>query len=183
MKKVIFGLLFVAVIILVRGCGDKEPEITFDKIESNLPELKEFYFDRGAILDEESSRTLSFEPVQVRPGLMLERTIVLNESDGIEWTLAFESSDFDGEYIHIENIPKSFAEDVSQIEFSLEPDKIIDADPSVAWIMNISEGLKTSIKMKVGLEYFLGGTDGAIMSLVENFNDVEELYKRILDDP
>ncbi len=173
MKKVIYVLLFIVVIaLLLRGCGESETKVTFDKIESDLPELQEFEFDAGIVSGEDEERTLSFEPFEVKPGLILDRKINVSESQGVEWNLSFESTSFEGEYVHVENIPKSFVQDVSQIEFSIEPDVIIDADPSVAWIMSVSAGLKTSLKMKIGVEYFLGGKDAAIMSAVENFDDV-----------
>lgn len=156
----------------MRGWGDEGAEDLYYKNLDNLPEMQDFKFDADQVLGEGGERTLSFEVLEVMPGLSLERTIHVSETDGLEWNLVFESSDFEGEYTHIENIPKSFAQDVSQIEFSVEPDIVIDADPSVAWITSISAGLKTSLKMKIGLEYFLGGKEGAIMSVIENFDDV-----------
>ena len=172
MKKLIFVLIFfVIVILLFRGCDNKEEKVVFEKIESTLPELKEYFFDRGSVLDEEDVRTISFEPIQVRPGLMLERAISINKTEGLEWNLSFESSDFVGEYTHIESIPKSFAEDVDQIKFSLEPDVIIDADPSVAWIMNVTAGFKFNIVMNVGLDKMIG-KDFDLISVAENFDDI-----------
>ena len=44
MKKVIFVLLFLVIIVaLVRGIGGDKKEVVFDKIESDLPELLDYY--------------------------------------------------------------------------------------------------------------------------------------------
>ncbi len=162
----------MAVIILfTRDWGGESAENAYHKDLSDLPELQEFDFNAGQVSGEGGERTLSFDPIEVMPGLSLERIVHVNEAEGVEWTLSFESTDFAGEYTHIENIPKSFAEDVSQIEFSLEPDKIIDADPSVAWVMNVAAGFKMNIAMNVGLDYFTGkGID--LITIAENFDDI-----------
>ena len=174
-KKLFYVLLSVVVIILlVRTWGGESPEDEYYSNLVNLPEMQVFDFDAGKVLGDEGMKTISFEPVEVMPGLILERTIAVSESDGLEWNLVFESNAFDGEYIHIENIPKSFASDVSQIEFSIEPDEIIDPDPSVAWIINLETGFKMNIVLNVGIDDFVG-KEVDLITVAENFDDIRIL--------
>jgi len=172
MKKIIYiFLLIVVIILLARTWGNEGAEDEYHRNLDNLPKMQTFVFDAGKVSGDEIMKTLSFDPIEVMPGLMLERTIKISESDGLEWNLAFDSSNFDGEYTHIENIPKSFAGDVSQIAFSIEPDEIIDADPSVAWIMKIKAGFKMNIIMNVALDRFMG-KELDLMTVIENFDDI-----------
>nr|QNO55504.1 hypothetical protein BHOFGHMF_00021 [Methanosarcinales archaeon ANME-1 ERB7] len=73
------------------------------------------------------------------------RTIEFNKTDSELFegkiVLKFENKgDKPIEYSHIEEIPKSFAESVDDLVFSIPPDEIIDPDTKVRW--NMWSGMK-----------------------------------------
>lgn len=140
------------------------------KIPNDLIQLQSFDFDNGIITNSENEQIISFAPIETQPGLTIARNIHLYETKEIEWNIEIKSADFEGQYVHIENIPKSFASDVKDIEFSIKPDIIIDADPSVAWINNISKGITINIKMK--LKSSIKRKEATLISLVENFDEI-----------
>ena len=71
---------------------------------------------------------------EVADGLFLERRLEYERTDdGFFGTIVLA---FDGDasgYEHIERIPKSLAESVDDLEFSIEPTEVVDADPVVRW--------------------------------------------------
>lgn len=173
MKKIICLVLLVVVIaFLVSEFGDRKPEVVFDGTPDEIFELPDFDFDAGVVSGEGNERTISFKPVEVLPGLTAERVVKFKESGNVEWTVLLESTDFEGEYTHIENIPKSFAKDVGDIEFSREPDIIINPDPSVAWITHLVTDMKERLEAKIKMDYEFDGTAAASVSFIESLDDI-----------
>nr|CBH38324.1 hypothetical secreted protein [uncultured archaeon] len=105
--------------------------------ESIIGKLETFDFDNDS---SEDRIVYTFEPEEVAEDLFLVRTIEFNKTDSELFegkiVLKFENKgDKPIEYSHIEEIPKSFAESVDDLVFSIPPDEIIDPDPKVRWNM------------------------------------------------
>jgi hypothetical protein len=83
--------------------------------------------------------TYTFPRQEVARDLYLDKSIDMGKaSSGYkkQITLTFENeSDTPVEYRHVEEIPKSFAAHVDDLQFSPPPDEIIDSDPSVAFLL------------------------------------------------
>ncbi|NQE52739.1 hypothetical protein C5S29_04030, partial [ANME-1 cluster archaeon GoMg3.2] len=113
-------------------------ELWFDEHpESIIGKLETFDFDNDG---SEDRIVYTFEPEEVAEDLFLVRTIEFNKTDSELFegkiVLKFENKgDKPIEYSHIEEIPKSFAESVDDLVFSIPPDEIIDPDPKVRWNM------------------------------------------------
>ena len=83
----------------------------------------------------------NFPREQVAPDLFLDKSIEL-EKDSSGYSkgliLKFENTgDEPIEYRHVEFFPKSFAESIDDIEFSRTPDRVIDPDPVVEWLLSL----------------------------------------------
>lgn len=84
---------------------------------------------------------LSLEREEILPGVFLEKTIGIENGgmdNSAEISLKFENTN--GETVqvnHIEDFSKSFAGNVNQIQFSRQPDRIIDEDPIVEWFLSL----------------------------------------------
>jgi len=113
-------------------------ELWFDEHpESIIGKLESFDFDNDG---SEDRIVYTFEPEEVAEDLFLVRTIEFNKTDSELFegkiVLKFENKgDTPIEYSHIEEIPKSFAESVDDLVFSIPPDEIIDPDPKARWNM------------------------------------------------
>jgi hypothetical protein len=111
--------------------------------EPRLDELPEFIFGNLETFDfdndgSEDRIVYTFEPEEVAEDLFLVRSLEFNKTDSELFegkiVLRFENKgDKTIEYTHIEEIPKSFAESVDDLVFSVPPDEIIDPDPIVMW--------------------------------------------------
>jgi hypothetical protein len=119
-------------------------------IPPDLDSTKVYSF--GVLQDDSDGYRLTMDPVTVKDGVILEKTMVFaKKADGTyqgAMTLHFTGSGKPVQYR--ESIPKSFASDVKALTFSVPPDAIIQADPVVEW--NIVKGQKdidvTSSEMK-----------------------------------
>ena len=111
----------------------------------------------------DASATLHLPQVLIG-GVYVTKTITYNTDGSGEIVLELEG---DGEYIEV--IPKSFAGHVSDIEFSIEPDEIIDEDPIVKWMLDAIVQRTTMISIKVKEA---GYTKGYAAAGVESFASV-----------
>jgi len=114
--------------------GVQEPWL-YEHPESIIGKLETFDFDNDG---SEDRIVYTFEPEEVAEDLFLVRSMEFNKTDSELFegkiVLRFENKgDTPIEYTHIEEIPKSFAESVDDLEFSVPPDEIIDPDPEVMW--------------------------------------------------
>ncbi len=84
----------------------------------------------------------TFEPEQISDQVTLNTELAFDTaSDGLVGTMTFEfvnTSDQPTTVRHVETIPKALAAHINDLEFSTPPTEIIDADPVVAWLVNLS---------------------------------------------
>jgi hypothetical protein len=197
--------------IFLIACSSPQADLIIDdKVELNKPKLPEpdikISEDLGDINVVDEKIVFSFDEVEIDDGVMLKRSIEYSENDqGVVGDLILEF-DGEGEIEFIEDIPKSFAKHVDDLEFSIMPE-IIDPDPKVKWVVKITENVAKRITIKAksasasaaitkgglisGFKSLLGDKksiqekkDAAIsagfISLMENFDDfsvVTELNK------
>nr|QNO55699.1 hypothetical protein EEOEGNLI_00036 [Methanosarcinales archaeon ANME-1 ERB7] len=130
-------------------------ELWFDEHpESIIGKLQTFDFDNDG---SEDRIVYTFEPEEVAEDLFLVRTIEFNKTDSELFegkiVLKFENKgDKPIEYSHIEEIPKSFAESVDDLVFSIPPDEIIDPDPKVMW-KGLRVGLGSMLAIFIADDY------------------------------
>jgi hypothetical protein len=116
--------------------------------EPSLDELPEFIFGNLETFDfdndgSEDRIVYTFEPEEVAEDLFLDKSIEVEKAPSgsgysKELILRFENTgDGTVEYQHIEYIPKSFAESVNDLEFSRPPDRIIEEDPVLEWVISL----------------------------------------------
>jgi hypothetical protein len=129
--------------------------------EPRLDELPEFIFGNLETFDfdndgSEDRIVYTFEPEEVAEDLFLDRSVEFDKTEsgfGGKIILRFENKgDKTIEYTHIEEIPKSFAESVDDLVFSVPPDEIIDPDPIVSFVAKVKKRTIESIKIEAILE-------------------------------
>jgi len=108
-----------------------------DTVEFDFEEIKTFDLDNDGSDDR---YVFTFKTDEVTKGLFLEKKIEYEkQNDGLfqgEIVLRFDNTGYDGGYLYIENIPKEFASNVDDLEFSVTPTEILEADPKVSWKIN-----------------------------------------------
>ncbi|MBW3015819.1 hypothetical protein KY330_05320 [Candidatus Woesearchaeota archaeon] len=87
--------------------------------------------------------TLTYDKEEVADDVYLIKSIELTDTEGTI-TLEFEG---DNQAVYREAIPKSFAEHVDELEFSVQP-RVINPDPEVEWDIDIKDE-KAIIQIKV----------------------------------
>jgi hypothetical protein len=126
------------------GYGDL---IVGDSDKEFIENLETFDLDNDGSDDK---YVYKYERIEVAENLFLDKSYEFNNVDsGLsgEIILRFENTgDNATEYTHIEVIPKSFAESVDDLEFSVQPDEIIEADPVVKYYI---KNILTQIKIKI----------------------------------
>ena len=144
-KKIFLLMLAVLLVIPLAGCRKKEEAIDIsalidDQTAFNFGELETFDTDYDGYID---SLVYTLERQELAEDLFLDRTIQYTESEDVftgELVLEFENTgDESTTYSHIEIIPKSFAESVEDLEFSVPPDEIIYPDAVVRWEVDMIE--------------------------------------------
>ncbi len=122
-----------------------EETLAIDAFLSNLSNL-DVDFDSGTFSASDTDNdgkddiySYTFEKEDVAEGLSLERKVEYENTDeGLMGSLTLDFENTWGEddtksYTHRETIPKSFAGNVDDLKFSVEPDRIINPDPEVEW--------------------------------------------------
>ncbi len=185
MKRII---LLLMILLAVAGCAKDLPQTEIDMPSPSEPgqsdelqipdQMPNFEIDEGVVTSEDTDGdgvddkdTITFERYEVAEGVTLQRSMEVVEGEGATIILDFEGSS--DNYSHIETIPKGIVADVSQIEFSVEPDFIVNPDPSVGWWNNITKRIAGPLKLKIGFDAFMGGESGAIVSAMESFNEIK----------
>lgn len=139
------------------------PEVALASLsEEELANLiaEEYEFGRFEASDLDNDGTddkyeYAFASEEVAQDLFLDRSLGYertgSESFEGKIRLSFEhKGDEPIEYSHIEDIPKSFAASVDDIEFSVPPDEVIEADPKVFW-----KGLGARVSRELHNRYVL----------------------------
>jgi hypothetical protein len=140
------ALFTVLTLLLMTGCDFDEKSTVGSAEVSGLKTSESTDYSKPELIETEDSISYRFERKTVASNLYLDKTIVLNKDGSGKIMLDF-SGNGDGEYI--ETIPKSFASYVDDIEFSVEPDEIINPDPQVRWVLNKAKGKVKRIIMEV----------------------------------
>jgi len=154
-------LLFLFVVILISGCalqnndpptnwGDQDIFVGIEGVEEKI-ELSNYEFETF-----DDSTVLHF-PREKVGDVYVEKTIKYDVDGSGEIELELEGN---GEYISI--IPKSFAEHVDDIDFSVKPDEIINDDPIVKWMIKTIEGKTKKIVMKVKKAAYKKGKEAGV---------------------
>jgi len=184
MKK----LLLVLIPILIIGCTkpdttqhptqtefDFSAIDTTEVVEVGLPTAEPESKDTdGDGIDDHF--TYKSEKIEVQDGIFMTRNIEYQLTDeGYDGEVVLEF-DGEGEYEHIEYFPKSFAEHIDDIEFSIEPDEIINVDPAAKWIIKTIKGKVSTITAKAKNEGTAKGAGAAFgTGLVEGIEQIGNL--------
>ena len=154
LRKTFLILLCLLLCTPAIGCAGKKAT------ESEEPFGEHLAFDFGGLetldLDGdgyEDRFTYTFEKEEVDEDLFLQKTVEYEKTEAGfmgELTLEFENTgDETKTYSHIEIIPKSFAESVDDLEFSIPPDEIISPDPTVRWEVAVIKDTVVKLVAKV----------------------------------
>jgi hypothetical protein len=150
-KKILLLMLAALLVIPLAGCRKKEEAIDIsalidDHTAFNFGELETFDTDYDGYID---NLVYTLERQELAEDLFLDRTIQYTESEDVftgELVLEFENTgDESTTYSHTEIIPKSFAESVEDLEFSVPPDEIIYPDAVVRWEVEVIKKTITKI--------------------------------------
>ncbi len=165
-------IFIVLVVIMLAGCGEKADPLEQNKLDNTFPDdaqdslsdivesdMPEVDSDYGTVSSEDSNGDgeddtyiLTFEKEEVAQGLFMAKEVRYDlEDEEMKGTITLEFSG-SGTYDHVETIPKSFASHVEDIEFSVEPDEIIEEDPVVRWEITKTEQTLQQIKMNAAIE-------------------------------
>jgi hypothetical protein len=125
-----------------------EETLAIDAFLSNLSNL-DVNFNSGTFSASDTDNdgkddiySYTFEEEDVAEGLSLERKVEYENTDeGLMGSLTLDFENTWGEddtksYTHRETIPKSFAGNVDDLKFSVEPDRIVNPDPEVQWVID-----------------------------------------------
>jgi len=146
-KKIVLLLMATVLFIPFIGCRKKEEVIDINELLGEHPafefgEFEAFDSDNDGFID---NLVYTFEKQEVAEDLFLDKTLQYTEDNDVftgELVLEFENTgDEPIAYSHTEIIPKSFAESVDDLEFSVPPDEVIYPDPVVRWEVKIIKDL------------------------------------------
>ncbi len=160
-------------VILLSGCTNKNNHSDNQQLSQKdldaIPSLFAKNIDVGEfkLLDTnddgiDDKFILTFKEEEVDDHLFLNKSVTYKKEDnnfnGII-TLSFKNTGNQPKnYTHIERIPKSFATHVDDLIFSTPPNKIINPDPEVSWIVNV---MKRNIE-KITIQAKIAATSAAI---------------------
>lgn len=179
----IFLLVMILLIFLV-GCNNYENEVFYDwgsmNDAKNVDGYVEVYeFNEPEIIERDDYVEMKFERERV-DGVYVEKRVryYYDLSGEIELNLEGE-----GEFVF--TIPKSFALSVSDIDFSVEPDEIINDDPVVKWMVRESDKRLKKVVLKVKEAAFVAGREATLSSLGNFFSgqkiDLSKVNKAMID--
>jgi antitoxin component YwqK of YwqJK toxin-antitoxin module len=150
--------------VVVYSSGATGPAPTPTTQEPSVDELPEFIFGNIETFDfdndgSEDKYVYSFDREEVAEDLFLDKSMELDKTDSGfsgKIILRFENTgDKAIEYSHIEVIPKSFAESVDELEFSRPPDRVIEEDPTVKWVITLPRQAMNTITSYVpGFDWY-----------------------------
>lgn len=171
--------LFILIILILTACGQDPDEILpiegpTDQLEAQQPEiLMEEYEapELGEVVESGDTYTLELEKQEIDDGVFLSQKIVYEKADdGYTGTIELDfEGDKDTEYIY--EVPKSFAEHVDDLVFSIPPDEIIEEDPVLKWIVKLQERRAAKIKIETAKAGLSGGKSAAAVELFSSLDD------------
>lgn len=151
MNKIVMFILILTISVLIFGCN-KDSNVVFGEIDELIEASDDFNFDSGTLEIDGDTTTLEFEREEVANGIFMEKKVEFVETDdGYDGTITI-TFDGEGDYAHIETIPKSFAAHVDDLKFSVEPDEIIEEDPIVKWEITKSHEILHQITIQAGVK-------------------------------
>ncbi|MCK5416559.1 hypothetical protein KAI92_03980 [Candidatus Parcubacteria bacterium] len=145
-KKIIYALLSLLIVILfgyILQHKNSSQEQDYYGTVADIDMQEKIGLSNYELQTNSDSTTLHFPKTKIGD-VYVEKTITYNKDGSGEIVLELEG---DGEYVEI--IPKSFAKHVDDIEFSVEPDEIINEDPIVKWMIDTIKNRITKIVIKV----------------------------------
>jgi hypothetical protein len=134
----------------------------------------------GSVRDTGSGYTMTTDPVSVSKDVSLQKTMTYSrQQDGkYAGTLALRFTGTSaGSLQYEETIPKSFATDVKYLRFSVQPDRVIQADPVVAWskeVKGASEITVTSSETKTKEDARIAAEDALINSSMKECEKLKD---------
>lgn len=157
LTKHITLVLILSISILTLGCLEgatqKSEEQIKQEIEVELAAVigtqESFDTDGDSV---EDKYTLTYEPEEVADDLFLKKKVEYYKTlSGFEGNIKieFENKGETREFTHVELIPKSFAQSIDDLDFSLPPNKIINPDPEVEWNFKFKKGTVTVIGIEI----------------------------------
>jgi hypothetical protein len=152
MNKIVMFILILTISVLIFGCtkNSNDSNALSGGIEELIEASDDFNFDSGTLEIDDDTTTLEFEREEVANGIFMEKKVEFVETDeGYDGTITI-TFDGEGDYSHIETIPKSFAAHVDDLVFSIEPDEIIEEDPVVKWEITKSQEIIKEITIRAG---------------------------------
>ncbi|MBN2458413.1 hypothetical protein JXB31_04765 [Candidatus Woesearchaeota archaeon] len=128
-------IMLLMSILLLAGCSQgidhkKSDYQSLVNYATGNTDSEGYKFPDPELIIKEGSVSYKFEEIRIGEDLYVKRTVELKETGEGAITLDFSG---EGQGEHIEVIPKSFAASASDIDFSEEPDEIINNDPVVRW--------------------------------------------------
>jgi len=129
-KKVWLILVFVLLLIPLVSCT---PASDDQVSQDNIDEFSALDLDNDG---EQDKYVYKFAEEEISEDVYLIRTIeVVKTDEGAEGKISLEFDDQSNgsDFRHVENIPKDFASNVDELQFSVPPTDIINPDPEVAW--------------------------------------------------
>ena len=136
--------------------------------------LSPIAFDEGALATfddggdgSDDRAVLSFAPVEIGT-TTVTRTVELVEGDAVTITIGLTG---DGPYEHVERIPKSFATNIADVTFNVEPDEVVDPDPTVKWLDGIIDRAKGELEASIGWDKLAGGPRLTLSDVVEQLDE------------
>ena len=187
-------MLSLLLLVPFIGCNKKEEVIDINTLLGEHPafdfgEFEAFDSDGDGYID---NLVYTFERQEVGEDLFLGKTVQYTENNGVftgELVLQFENTGNETiAYSHTEILPKSFAETVDDLEFSIPPDEIIYPDPVVRWevgmiektIKNIVVSTKKAaedVGEKKGMEAAQPSAEEAKKAVNESFQEFSKAVK------
>lgn len=150
--------------------------------EDEIESIEPIGFHEGNVVITDSNKdgvddtvSYTFEMQEVAPDIYMEKNLEYKTTlEGTEGTITIEfSGTGTDEYEHIEYIPKSFATNIDDLEFSVEPDEIVNPDPAAKWILNTINTTLRKIIIKTKKSGEEQGTGAALGTMLTS--SVEQL--------
>lgn len=139
--------IFLILLLLITSCKPQDkPQIDYGGVANSMVGKSDSDFSEPELIETEVSVSYRFARERVATDLYVDKMVTLNQDSSGIIELDF-SGNGEGEYIEV--IPKTFAAHVDDIDFSVEPDKIVNPDPVVMWKLNTAKKKVDKIIMKV----------------------------------
>ncbi|MFH1722010.1 MAG: zinc ribbon domain-containing protein [Candidatus Altiarchaeota archaeon] len=106
-------------------------------------------FDYGTFSSSDSKKSLKFHRLALEDNLFLDRTVDYTRQAGGDYTgevtLTFSAPSGEKKLEYVEEVPKSFAEHIDKLSFSVQPNEIVDPDPKFKFNRKIDGTFSVSV--------------------------------------